>query len=187
MILLGSEYFSTGPLVATGARTSVPNVMFRRAKIEEGDPVTIELAASYHRYSVPLVRTRVAGVASDEVRTLSNLAQRVLDKLIASVEVGRAIGDVVRIAQRELSDGPTEIWPIRSMGHEIGVDLPPSWKEPSLDLTPGNSAAFAEGMAFHSPVAIRIPGRVGVAYSESWIVEARGARVLSAVPRELEQ
>lgn len=179
MILAGSEYFSTAPMVAAGRRSGLPRAMFRRTKIGAGDAVTIELAGVFQRYSAPFGRTFVAGKPPRDFARLSETSRDCLRTLLDRVEPGRPIGDAAKSARRKLRSLGDGVAPLPSLGHGIGVGLAPSWKEDWLQIQEDNSRRFEPGMAFYSPIRLCIPGRFGVCFGESWIVTEDGARRLS--------
>lgn len=187
MIQTGSEYFSTAPMIASGARTSVPSAMFKRATIRAGDPVIIEMAGVHHRYSTPLARTAVIGKPSAELRRLARTALGSLEALLKTVEPGRSIKDAAKAARRKLGSVAGEIWPLPSFGHSVGVGMPPTWVEGWLPIDESNERPFEVGMVFHSPVHLCIPGKLGVCFSECWVVTENGAMPFSRVARALHE
>ena len=75
----GGEHFSIVPIVTSGRRSGIPHTSFRRVRLERGDPVFIEVCATYQRYAVPMLRTASVGEPSRDVR-------RAFDACLASVE-----------------------------------------------------------------------------------------------------
>lgn len=179
MILTGSEYFSTAPLVAAGARTALPRAMFKRGKVIVGGPVTIELAGVFQRYSAPLCRSVVAGKPSQRFSELWNASRDCFDALLDRVEVGRPIKDAAKWVRRQLRPLESSITPLPSFGCSIGVGLAPSWNEDWLQIEESNVRAFEAGMAFYSPIRLCIPRQIGVCFGDSWIVTENGAKRLS--------
>jgi Xaa-Pro dipeptidase len=45
--------------------------------------------------------------------------------------------------------------------------------------------ALAPGMVFHQPIALRVPGRIGVAFSETVLVTETGCEALTRTERRL--
>ena len=184
MILAGSEYFSTAPMVAAGKRTGLPHAMFKRSRIAAGDPVTIELAGAFQRYSAPLSRTVPPAKPPGQFKRLAELSLDCLGTLIRRVEPGRPIGDAAKSVRRKLRALDGVIAPIPSLGYSIGVGLAPSWKEDWLPIDETNTRRFETGMAFYSPIRLCIPGKFGACFGESWVVTKDGAERLSHLPME---
>ena len=184
MIMAGSEYFSTAPMVAAGKRTGLPHAMFKRTKVGRGDAVTIELSGVFQRYSAPVARTILPAKAPAPLKRLAGRAIDCLEALVAGVKPGRSIGALAKSARRKLGTLDRGMAPILCFGYSIGVGLAPSWKEDWLLLDETNTRTFEPGMAFYSPVRLCIPGQFGVCFGESWIVTNTGAARLSSLPIE---
>ncbi|MSO92836.1 MAG: aminopeptidase P family protein [Rhodospirillales bacterium] len=184
MILAGSEYFSTAPMVAAGERTGLPHAMFKRTRMARNDAVTIELAGVFQRYSAPLSRTILPAKAPAPLKSLAARADDCLQSLIEGVEPGRPIKELAKAVRRKLGPLHRDIAPMPSFGYSIGVGLAPSWKEDWLTIDETNARRFEPGMAFYSPIRLCIPGRFGVCFGDSWLVTKNGAERLSNLPFE---
>jgi Xaa-Pro dipeptidase len=182
MILSGSEYFSTAPLVSAGRRTGLPRATFKRAKIAAGESVTIELAGVFQRYSAPLSTSVISGKPTRLFTRLADSSIDCLRTLMDCVELKRPINDVAKLLRRKLRPLAEDIAPLPSFGCSIGVSLAPSWREEWLLIDESSPWRFEEGMVFYSPIRLCIPGQIGVCFGESWFVTAAGAKRLSNLP-----
>ena len=179
MIRVGSEFFSMAPTVAAGVRTSVPNAMFKRHKIQFGDTVEVQLAATYQRYSAPLVRTFVVGKSSKRLKEMIALCMACRETLLENIKPGVRIGDAAgKTAQLQAGSG-TSFRSCSHFGHSIGVGMPPSWAEEWLEIHVDNDRIFAPGMVFHSLISLRIPGVYGMSIGDSWVVTDTGIDIFS--------
>ena len=52
-------------------------------------------------------------------------------------------------------------------------------------ITEGNEEVLEPGMTFHSPISFRIPGELGVGFSETWALTESGVEVLTDHDRSL--
>lgn len=185
MIAMGSEFFSTAPQVSAGTRTALPHAMFSRASIAAGDPVVVELAGAYERYSVPIARTYALGAAGSELESLARVARSALEALTARALPGQPIAEAVAAARKVLALHAEEVWPISSFGHAIGVGMPPSWQDDQVVLHDASTDLFEEDMAFYSVVRLHRPGRHGVVIGDSWICRPGAVEPLTALSRDL--
>lgn len=185
MVYVGSEYFSTAPMVTAGARSSIPNTSFRRGRVDSGEPVVIELSGNYQRYSAPLVRTGVLGKASRVARELHGNVIECLELLLSSVKPGRQIAEVGQIMKEQLAKTAGGAEPLRRFGYGLSVSMPPSWIDERLQIDEFCSFSFSSGMVFHSPIGLYIPGELGVCVGESWLVTEDGVEILSRLDRGL--
>lgn len=55
----------------------------------------------------------------------------------------------------------------------------------SAEIAEGRDEVLEEGMTFHLHRVLRVPGVVGVGFSETAVITARGYEVLTDYPREL--
>ena len=179
MIRVGSEFFSTAPTVATGVRTSVPNAMFKRHKIEAGDAIEIQLAGTFQRYSTPLVRTFIAGTPSHRQQELIKSCMDCREVLLASIKPGARIGDAASKVANILAKSSSNLWPCNQFGYSIGVGMPPSWVEEWLEIRVDNDRIFEPGMVFHSLISLRVPGETGITIGDSWLVTDNNIEILS--------
>ena len=72
-----------------------------------------------------------------------------------------------------------------SFGHSVGLGLAPTWIEGSLEIAEGIDRPLRPGMILHSPISLRIAGKTGVAFSETWLVTETGREVLTKGKPEL--
>jgi Xaa-Pro aminopeptidase len=183
MILAGSEFFATAPLVAAGERTALPRTSFGRGAVPHDGPAVIELAGVYQRYCSPLMRTVLAAGSNDTLEQLLDAAQAGLRHLVEMARPGNHIGAAVESAQRVLTDAAGGDEPPWSLGHSVGICLPPSWDEAWLALSPDATGEFRPGMVFYGSIRLGVQGIGGIGVGDTWHVTDTGARVVSAVPQ----
>ncbi len=70
-------------------------------------------------------------------------------------------------------------------GYSIGIGFPPSWVERSVEIAVGRKDVREPGMTFHTHRVLRVPGLVGVGFSESIVITENGYEVLTGHPRRL--
>lgn len=183
MLTGGSEWFANDPIVTAGGRSAIPHTTFCRRRLDDGDPVILEMSASFFRYFAPLMRTAVIGHASDKVLELHETCELALTAAIEALRPGVTSGHVHMAAQRVIDDrGHTDHFRKR-LGYSVGVGMS-TWNEGHLfDLKAGDERLVEAGMVVHMPPALRLPGEFGVGVSETAIVTETGCEVLSTLPR----
>jgi Xaa-Pro aminopeptidase len=70
-------------------------------------------------------------------------------------------------------------------GYAVGIGFPPSWVERSIEIVVGRDDVLLPGMVFHTHRVLRIPGVMGVGFSESVLITESGYELLTAHPRQL--
>lgn len=185
MVSGGSEYFPTQPIVTVGHRTGWVHTSFKRNPIKVGHTVILEFGATYQRYTGAIMQTAIVGEPSDAIRRLSDASLSTLELLFQTVKPGRTAHDVASEVKKGLADlGGDVYWP-GMYGYSIGLGFPPTWREEITYVAEGIDKPLLPGMTFHSPIALRIPGVLGLGFSETWAVSKTGCEVLTDHNREL--
>ncbi|HEY9118611.1 MAG TPA: Xaa-Pro peptidase family protein [Marinobacter sp.] len=181
----GSEFMSMQPIVTVGQRSSVIHTNHKRCTVQEGDAVFLEFGAVWQRYTAPMMRTVVAGQPSARMRTVFDGCRRVVDALQAAMIPGRTFDSAARAAEEAMAPLADEVFFSGVFGYTVGAQFPPSWVEGSGFIARGESAEFVQGMVFHLPICLRIPGQWGIGCSDTVLVGESGAEPLTANPWRL--
>jgi Xaa-Pro dipeptidase len=186
MLRAGSEAPYPAPFIHVGERTGWgPHLTWKRNPIQAGDAINLELTGVYNRYVGPIYRTAIMGKPSDYLRRVSDAVIDTINTMLAFARPGMEAHDVAVRAQKQLDPVRSIIYTGGSCGYSIGLSLSPNWVEHSFRIAAGNHRPLLAGMTFHSPIAVRSPGKLGVAISEAWTMTEKGAEVLTDMPREL--
>jgi Xaa-Pro aminopeptidase len=180
LLKAGSEFMSMQPIVTTGARSSVIHTNHKRTPITEGDPVFLEFGAAWQRYTAPMMRTVIAGTPSADMRRVFDGCRRIVDALQGSMRPGQTFDSAARAAESALAPLASEVFFSGVFGYTVGAQFPPSWVEGSGYIARGENAIFQEGMVFHLPICLRIPGLWGIGFSDTVMVGAEGGEALTA-------
>lgn len=182
MLAAGSEFMSMQPIVVAGTRSSIIHTNHRRFPIQAGESVFLELGSAYQRYTAPMMHTVVAGdqpVDSDMLRWADN-CRRIYETLIEAMVPGNTFDDAARRAAEAWQDQVDEAFFSGVYGYTVGAQFPPSWVEGSGFIARGQADTFEENMVFHLPLCFRLPGKWGMAFSETVRVSAEGAQPLTS-------
>ncbi|MEP7064173.1 MAG: Xaa-Pro peptidase family protein [Betaproteobacteria bacterium] len=185
IVAAGGEYFSIDPIVRAGRRSGVTHATAKRGVIRPGDAVFMEIGGVYQRYCAPLLRTAVIGPPPEALRRLGDVSLRAMEMLLANLVPGRSMGDVASAAMQALAGLDAAVRMRGYFGYSVGIGFPPSWVERSVEIAEGRTDVLVPGMIFHLHRALRIPGVVGVAFSETATITESGHELLTAFPREL--
>lgn len=180
----GSEAMAMEPLVSSGPRSGLPHMTWRRRALTAGDPVFLELAGSHARYHAALMRTVWIGEPPAEAQRMMDCAERALDAALAAVRPGLPCSAPHAAAQAVIDAAGYTAAFRKRIGYAMGVAFAPDWGEGGiLSLFDGVATELAPGMVFHLPATLRAYGVWTVGASETVIVTATGAEVLSELPR----
>ncbi|MDR3514277.1 MAG: Xaa-Pro peptidase family protein [Azospirillaceae bacterium] len=182
----GSETMAMEPLVSSGPRSGLPHMTWRRRRLENGDPVFLEMAGSHNRYHAALMRSVWIGSPPDEARRMMDCAERALDVALAAIRPGVACSVPHLAAQKVIDDAGFTAAFRKRIGYSMGVAFAPDWGEGSLlSLFSDVATVIEPGMVFHLPATLRRYGVWTVGASETVIVTEHGVEVLSNLPRSL--
>jgi Xaa-Pro aminopeptidase len=98
---------------------------------------------------------------------------------------GRTFDSAARAAEEAMAPLADEVFFSGVFGYTVGAQFPPSWVEGSGFIARGESAEFVQGMVFHLPICLRIPGQWGIGCSDTVLVGESGAEPLTANPWRL--
>jgi Xaa-Pro dipeptidase len=183
-ITAGSEAMAMEPLVSSGPRSGVPHATWRRRRMQQGDAVFLELAASHDRYHAALMRSLWIGEPPVEARRMMDTALRALDAALGVMRPGVPCARPHEAAQAVIdADGYTAAFRKR-IGYSMGAAFAPDWGEGAiLSLFSDVTRLLEPGMVFHLPATLRSYGNFTVGVSETVIVTETGIEVLSNLPR----
>ncbi|MBD3894724.1 aminopeptidase P family protein [Halomonas sp. ML-15] len=179
LLAAGSEFMSLQPIVTSGARIGVIHVNHKRRVIAAGDPVFLEFGAAYQRYTAPMMRTAVAGRASDEMQAVADLCHELYAVLCEHMQPGGTFDAAAEAAEATLAPWQERLFHSGVFGYAVGAQFPPSWVEGTGYIARGQRRRFEVGMVFHLPLCLRLPGQWGVGLSDTVMVTERGGVALT--------
>jgi Xaa-Pro dipeptidase len=182
----GSEAMAMEPLVSSGPRSGVPHATWRRRRLQSGDAVFLELAASHDRYHAALMRAAWIGTPPAEAQRMMDTALRALDAALATMRPGVPCSDPHNAAQAVIDAAGYKAAFRKRIGYSMGAAFAPDWGEGAiLSLFSGVERLLEPGMVFHLPATLRSYGHYTVGASETVFVTSSGVEVLSNLPRDL--
>lgn len=182
MLAAGSEFMSMQPIVVAGARSSIIHTNHRRFPIQAGESVFLELGSAYQRYTAPMMHTVVAGdrPVDSQMQRWADNCRHIYETLVEAMVPGNTFDDAARRAAETWQDQVDEAFFSGVYGYTVGAQFPPSWVEGSGFIARGQDDRFEENMVFHLPLCFRLPGKWGMAFSETVRVAADKAQPLTS-------
>ena len=181
----GSEYFSCQPCVVTGHRTGWIHTSQKRTQIKPGDTVMMELGAFVHRYVSAIMHTVSVGEPSRDVLRLVKASNDTLNLLVETVKPGRTAHEVYHEVKQGLTDVAAEAYSTGMFGYAVGISFPPTWREGRFFIADGVDQPLMPGITFLTPVTLRLPGTVGIGFTDTFLVTETGCEWLTARDRSL--
>lgn len=180
--LVGAEggSLSFGSIVQSGTNSAEPHLRPTSRRLEAGDLVLLDFGAAWQGYCADLTRVAVVGEPDAKQREVHRVVREAHDAAVAAVRPGATAGAVDQAARRVIeAAGYGDFFPHR-VGHGLGLE---AHEAPSLD--PGSELVLEEGMVVTVEPGVYLPGWGGVRLEDDVVVEARGARSLTAAPIDL--
>jgi Xaa-Pro aminopeptidase len=175
LLAAGSEFMNLQAIVTSGKRSSIIHVNHRRNTIARDESVFLEFGSAYHRYTAPMMRTAVAGKASDDMKAVADLCRQLFEALCAAMVPGKAFDEAAAQAETVLAQRQADLFFSGVYGYSVGAQFPPSWVEGTGYIARGQSRVFEENMVFHLPLCLRLPGQWGIGLSDTVLVTQSGA------------
>jgi len=139
---LGSEKPAFSTFVASGSRTLLAHPLASRRKIERGEPVVIDLGATWEGYASDICRTTFAGEPTKEQVDFLRLVVRAQETAASVLQDGAISGSVY--------DAVHEVFEEKDLGkflpHDIGYGLGLRQSEFFPIIEKGSSTVLKENM-----------------------------------------
>jgi Xaa-Pro dipeptidase len=182
LAVAGSEYPALPTIIGSGPRSGLFHALPSERVIEDGDPVMLEITGSKARYNSNIVRTLVAGSASDELRRLWDVTTQAFWSGFALCRPGTPVGQIDR-ATRVARRGYEEFIPARA-GFGMELAYPPVWLG-MRDVLEGGTTELQPGMVFSLEPSIAMHHGVTVIFGFNILVTDDGAEILHTTPPDL--
>ncbi|MGH7540047.1 MAG: M24 family metallopeptidase, partial [Gemmatimonadota bacterium] len=153
----GSDALPFEPIVATGARSSLPHARPGDARLAERELLLVDFGATVEGYCCDLTRTFVLGAPAEWQRELHDAVREAQDAAVGAVRAGTPAAEVDAAARRPLAEREWDHLFGHGTGHGIGLEVHegPRLSRRSEDvLAAGNVVTVEPG--------VYVPGRGGV-------------------------
>ena len=179
MRLAGADKSSFDTIVAVGAHGSLPHYRPADAVAQKGQPVLIDWGAALGGYVSDLTRVVFLGTIPPKLAEIYEVTLRAQAAGIAAVKHNATLKAVDAAAREVIASAGYGDKFIHGLGHGIGRVV---HEMPGLSkLSEGKLKA---GMVVTAEPGIYLPGIGGVRIEDDVEVTAKGAKVLSTLPRK---
>lgn len=181
MRALGASGTSFSTIVAAGANASLPHAIPSSTKLARGKVLLVDWGAKSCGYCSDMTRTLFLGEPEPKMAEVYKIVLEAQLAGIAAIKPGAELKDVDAAARKVIEDAGYGEQFGHSLGHGIGLDI---HEQPTLAqrskgvLQPGNVVTVEPG--------IYLPGVGGVRIEDDVLVTERGGRVLSSLPKSLD-
>jgi Xaa-Pro dipeptidase len=178
----GSEYPALPTIMGSGPRSGLFHALPSERVVQDGDPVMFEITGSRARYNSNIVRTLVAGAASDELKTLWDVVTGAFWAGFEITRPGTPVGEIDRVT-REARKDYADFIPARA-GFGMELAYPPVWLG-RPDILEGDEHVLEPGMVFSLEPSVAMYRGVSMIFGFNILVTIDGAEILHRTPADL--
>ena len=181
----GGDVPPAGPLVNAGHRALYGRSVCGAHRIGDVDQVTIEFAASFHRYTACVMRTAVVGRSNPWQEEMFTVTRDALAAMTEAARPGRPLGEIDDAHRRVFDSAGYRLSRYSACGYSLGATYRPSWMDVPPMLFSGNRTPAQPGMVLFLHAMLPDAER-GLAMSAGYtiLVTDNGCEILSRVPLE---
>jgi len=182
----GGDMPPAGPLVNSGRRALFGRSASGAHEIQARDQITIEFAATYHRYNVCIMRTAVIGEPEAGHRRLFGVVKDALEAMTDAAVPGSPLGEIDDAHRRVMDAAGHQVNRFSACGYSLGATYRPNWMDVPPMLYSGNPMLAKPGMVLfmHSMLADASAG-LAMSLGHTVVITETGREVLSKLALEL--
>ncbi len=181
MVASGAETTSFPSIVASGPNTALPHAVPTDRKLEEGEPITIDMGTRYQGYCSDMTRTFCLGLPDARLREIYDVvlrAQVACEEGLCAGITGKAADALARQTIEQAGYGE---YYVHGTGHGVGLEV---HEAPRLSRFNADAPLGAGAVVTIEP-GIYITGWGGVRIEDMGIITAHGVEILTRSPKEL--
>ena len=175
---LGAEGAAFDIIVGAGPNGALPHHRADDSVVRRGDPVVIDMGASYKGYNSDLTRTFYVGNPDDEFLSIYSIVLQAQETAIREVRPGMTGQEVDEIARTVIEEAGYKEEFGHGLGHGVGLAV---HERPMV--VPTSEDVIRNGMVFTIEPGIYISGWGGVRIEDIVVMEDDRARILTASPK----
>ncbi len=170
----GSQPLPFDIIVASGPNAALPHARPSQRKIQDGEPVVIDIGARVQGYGSDLSRTICLGKAGDTFKRVYDTVLGAQLTAIAGITAGITAGQADALARAPIEQAGYGDGFGHGLGHGLGLE---SHEQPFL--SPGSQDSLVDGMVFTIEPGIYLSGWGGVRIEDTVVMENGKIRPLS--------
>ncbi len=179
---LGGEGCSFAPIVAAGPQSALPHAQPSNQVSGAHGFLLVDWGATFHGYRSDLTRVLVTSKIPAKIARAYETVLAAQTAAIAAIRPGVAASEVDRVARQVISDARLGKRFTHGLGHGIGLDI-----HELPRLSKSSDETLREGMVVTVEPGVYHPGIGGIRIEDDVLVTRDGARVLSDLPRSLDE
>ena len=163
----GTDGLSFETIVASGKNSSKPHAKTTDKKIEEGDPITIDMGCKINGYCSDMTRTFFVGEVPEEIKPIYDLVLTNQLQTAKDMKEGMDIRTLFRNVDNDFKLHGYSL--VHSLGHGVGLEI---HEHPFINQKNDNS--LKENMVITNEPGIYLPGEFGVRIEDTSLITKSG-------------
>ena len=173
----GADGLAFDTIVASGINSSMPHAIPTDKKIEDGDPITIDMGCRYKGYCSDMTRTIFIGNITPQQKNIYNIVLENQKRVLNDIREGASIKSLSRGVESNFNIEGHSL--IHGLGHGVGLEI---HEAPAINIK--NDALLKENMVITDEPGIYIPGNFGIRIEDTILVTKKGAISLTESNKE---
>ena len=159
----GADGLAFDTIVASGVNSSMPHAVPTDKKIEDGDPITIDMGCKYKGYCSDMTRTIFAGHVPPYMKPVYDLVLKTQIRVLEDYKEGANLKTIAQSVESDFKlNGATMI---HSLGHGVGLEI---HEYPFISSR--YDYLLKENMVITDEPGIYIAGRFGVRIEDTVLI-----------------
>lgn len=159
----GADCLAFETIVASGPNSSMPHAVPTDRKIEDGDPITIDMGCKYNGYCSDMTRTVFAGHVPPYMKPVYELVLKNQLRVLEELKEGANLKLVAKSVESEFKLNGANM--LHSLGHGVGLDI---HEYPYMSTK--YDFILKENMIVTDEPGIYIPTRFGVRIEDTVLI-----------------
>ena len=168
----GADSLAFDTIVASGPNSSMPHAVPTDRKIEDGDPIIIDMGCKYNGYCSDMTRTVFAGQVPHYMKPVYELVLKNQLRVLEELKEGANLKLIAKSVESEFKLQGANM--IHSLGHGVGLDI---HEYPFMSTK--YDFILKENMVVTDEPGIYIPTRFGVRIEDTVLVTKYASQKLT--------
>jgi Xaa-Pro aminopeptidase len=181
MLARGAEALAFPSIVASGPNAALPHAIPTGRKLEEGEPITIDMGARYQGYCSDMTRTICLGEPDAKLREMYEVVLRAQLACEEGLRAGITGQDADALARTAIEQAGYGEYYVHGTGHGVGLEI---HENPRMGRLRSEAPLGAGAVVTIEP-GIYIPGWGGVRIEDMGVITPTGLKILTQSPKEL--
>lgn len=117
----GADGLAFDTIVASGVNSSMPHAVPTDKRIEEGDPITIDMGCKYKGYCSDMTRTVFAGFVPQYMKPVYDLVLKTQLRVLEEMKEGANLKIISKSVESDYKLNGTNL--VHSLGHGVGLEI----------------------------------------------------------------